>query len=239
VPRTAGVQASASPLVDRGGPVLTTVQPYAIWWGPASGLPSDAVAGMANFFAGLGGSAYAGVATQYLRGARLSIAPVVNLVDPSAPSSSGSEASIAAEVAKVTGRRIDPAGLYFVFTSNRSRGGNYCAWHSSARIAGRVVPYAYMPNLDRATDCDPGDRFGANAYSEGTRAWANVTAHELMEAVTDPQPSAATAGWLDGNGEEIGDKCAWKFSAPVRLANGSRWQLQQEWSNAARGCVQG
>ena len=44
---------------------------------------------------------------------------------------------------------------------------------------------------------------------------------------------------LHRQGSEIGDKCAWLFTGPVTLSNGSVWQLQEEWSNAVTGCVQG
>jgi hypothetical protein len=48
-----------------------------------------------------------------------------------------------------------------------------------------------------------------------------------------------TAAWIDDLGAEIGDKCAWQFAAPVQLADDSRWQIQEEWSNQTGGCVQG
>ena len=44
-------------------------------------------------------------------------------------------------------------------------------------------------------------------------------------------------GWLDTQGYETADKCAWQFSAVnnglVTLANGARFKLQGEWSNNA------
>jgi hypothetical protein len=70
--------------------------------------------------------------------------------------------------------------------------------------------------------------------SEGLRSLANVSAHEYMEAITDPSISA----WYDSSGSEIGDKCAWQFKSAVTLPGGSTWQLQEEWSNNTSGCVQ-
>jgi len=78
---------------------------------------------------------------------------------------------------------------------------------------------------------------------------ANVSAHELSEARTDPR----NGGWYDRQGDENGDKCAWTFNVPsVTFTNGSKWKLQGEWSNAAynsgtgypnnsgqRGCLDG
>ena len=62
-----------------------------------------------------------------------------------------------------------------------------------------------------------------------------MTAHELSETITDPSGTA----WYDRSGAEIGDKCAWIFNGAVTLDNGSEWQLQEEWSHAVTGCVQG
>jgi hypothetical protein len=90
-----------------------------------------------------------------------------------------------------------------------------------------------MPNTTGIAGCDPGDLFRCNSFSQGTRSLANVTSHEYMEAITDPDANA----WFDRSGAELGDKCAWQFQRCVQLTNGS-WQLQEEWSNAARGCVQ-
>ena len=157
---------ASSNLVDQLGPILPTVHPYAIWWGPKAAFPPDASAAMTSFFGGLSGSAYLAIANQYLRGASASVAKLTNIDDPSTPTKSESQASIAAEVAKVVARHPDPAGIYFVFTSTPSHGGSYCAWHASTLISGRPIAYAYMPNVSGVRNCDPGDRFGANTLSE-------------------------------------------------------------------------
>jgi hypothetical protein len=60
-----------------------------------------------------------------------------------------------------------------------------------------------------------------------------------MESVTDALPANGTYGWIDANGNEIGDKCAWQFSAAVTLSNGNTWQLQKEWDNSITRCNQG
>ena len=57
--------------------------------------------------------------------------------------------------------------------------------------------------------------------------------------MTDTDPGPATGASTDAVGAEIGDKCAWQFVAPVKLANGTRWQLQDEWSNSTGRCEQG
>ena len=235
VPRGTALPA-ATPLTDHGGRLLPTAHLYAIWWGPAAGFPSDAVSGLTSFFNGIGNSGYLGVARQYLRGAAVSTGSVTNLADGTRPPSQVTAATLGAEVGRLTRQKPDPLGIYFVFTSNFPTGANFCAWHDAATVGGRRIAVAYMPNTSSAPGCDAGNQFGL-PWSAGTRSLANVTAHELLETITDADPNTRPA-WLDAAGQEIGDKCAWMFSAPVTLSNGSVWQLQQEWSNAKGACVQ-
>ena len=230
---------SASALVDHGGKIMATVHPYAIWWGSAASFPADAVSGTTAFFNGLDGSRYLRLATEYLRGANPRVTSVTNLVDGSAPPRTVTAATLGAEVAKVTHQVPDPLGMYFIFTANFPSSASFCAWHAAATISSERIAVAYMPNVAAATGCDPGDVVHANAQSAGTRSLVNVTAHELMEAITDADPGTRTTAWIDAAGAEIGDKCAWQFSAAVTLSNGTRWQLQKEWSNASGRCEQG
>jgi len=189
---------------------------------------------MASFFGGLNRSTYAKSATQYLRGASLAVKLAQTKVDASTPPSPKGvgAGTLGLEVAKEFGT-VDPLGLYFVFTSNFPAGANYCAWHGATSVNGKLIAVAYVPNTSNVAGCNPGNLFGL-AGSEGLRSLANVSAHEFMESITDTVFTA----WRDSSGSEIADKCAWQFVSPVTLANGSRWQLQEEWSNAIIGCVQ-
>jgi serine protease len=65
----------------------------------------------------------------------------------------------------------------------------------------------------------------------------------MGETITDQFPST---GWLDGSGQENGDKCAWissgsGASANIALSTYGTFPLQTLWSNAANsgsgGCV--
>jgi hypothetical protein len=68
---------------------------------------------------------------------------------------------------------------------------------------------------------------------------ASIIAHELEEAVTDPDLNA----WYDRQGQENADKCAWTFGTTYTkngaLANmqlGSRdFLIQRNWVNASGG----
>src|SRR5205807_8982674 len=64
----------------------------------------------------------------------------------------------------------------------------------------------------------------------------NLISHEHNEAITDPLGT----GWYDKNGLEDGDKCAWNFGSSTpsnQTIDFNPYYLQQEWSNARKGCV--
>ena len=84
-------------------------------------------------------------------------------------------------------------------------------------------------------------------HCQGLAALANVSGHELSEALTDPHGDA----WYDSSGNENSDKCAWTFSGRlITFTNGSQWKIQGNWSNnaytfggsylgAGSGCIDG
>jgi serine protease len=113
----------------------------------------------------------------------------------------------------------------------------------SATIGGLSVRLAYT-NLPYIPDA--GASCGANFVNKTGGSLDGVTiveGHEYAETVTDPYPSS---GWLDANGAENGDKCAWISSgkqgaaANITLTTGS-FAVQSLWSNSfnsnAGGCV--
>ncbi len=226
-----------SPLMtNHGGTVLPTSKVQAIFWGSAwvndQGF-KDKITGLDTFFAGYGGSAYARASTEYdgTNGfVTATVTPIPHVVDSSSepPSKALTTNSAVAKACAVAGQNPDPAAVYFLFTSTGAGHVSYCAWHSWGTCSnGNPIQVAYMPNIDGDPGCDPGDT--STGHSQGLAAVANVTAHELAEAITDPRG----AGWFDSAGQENGDKCAWAFNGLVTLTGGSQWKLQGEWSNAA------
>jgi hypothetical protein len=218
-------------LTYHGGPVLTASKAEAVFWGSPWGTTSfagDKITGLDNFFSHFGGSNFAGTNTEY-SGITKSMAYLGHVFDASAPPTKALTVSQAvAEACKVTNNAPDPVGVYFIYTSTGAGHVNYCAWHSWGNCSnGAPVQVAYMPNLDGIAGCDPGSP-GSLGHSQGLAALANVTAHELSEAITDPRGSA----WYDSGGSENADKCAWVFPSIVTLASGSSWQAQGNWSNA-------
>jgi hypothetical protein len=230
-----GAKSTNNNLIDHGGPVLPTSHVYAIYWGPVSPDISNA---MYSFFTGFGGSSYANILTQYMRG--VAPAPPATTYftftsDPSAPPTHApSVQAIVKEVcAALGGSAPDPEGVYFVITSNFPRDASYCAWHSYGNCSGHQVAVAYLPDLNGVGGCDI-PSLDTNPFNTDGQSMVNVAAHELSESISDPLISA----WYDSSGQEVGDKCAWQFGSPVTLSNGIPWQIQEEWSNSNSGCVQ-
>ncbi len=127
---------------------------------------------------------------------------------------------------------VSPNGFYPVFLdTRRPRSGSasqYCAWHSYISCGGIITQFAFFYNIDQDLGCDPEDT--NHLHSQGASALVNVLAHEIIETITDPQ----LISWMDYYGEEISDKCAWRFALPwVSLSNNQRFKLQNQWSNIA------
>src|SRR5206468_2197592 len=63
----------------------------------------------------------------------------------------------------------------------------------------------------------------------------STTAHEMIEAVTDPEVGFQTA-WYDLQYGEIGDICAWHVGL-ITGHDGHAYTVQQEWSNHTSACI--
>lgn len=218
-------------MVSHGGTIMTDAAVTAIFWGGSWSNPGDKILGVDSFYAGYGGSNYAAASTEYT-GTNGQVGTGVSysghLVDLSAaPSHAPRVSQIQAEVCKMIANPV-ANGYYPVYVDAGRRSAGYCAWHSYGSCSGVPVQFAFFFKLDGDPGCDPQDPRAA--WSQGMEALANVSAHELSEAMTDPR----NGGWYDSGGAENGDKCAWSFGAPsVTFSNGSSWKLQGEWSNAA------
>ena len=114
--------------------------------------------------------------------------------------------------------------LYFIYLDTGitvSLGGSsscssFCGYHNNAD---NKTFYAVMPY----PDCN-----GCLGGHKTFDALTGTSSHELCEAITDPIPGS---GWYDDNYGEIGDICAWKF----RTLEG--YNIQLEWSNKKNKCI--
>jgi hypothetical protein len=160
------------------------------------------------------------------------------------------DAQLQAEVQRMIAAHAWTAGPtheFFVFTpkgvgscaGSSCAFSQYCAYHSWAGSGSSVVLYANQPYTDTVpAACDNG------VHPNGSEAdpTINVVSHEHNETITDEQGNA----WYDAAGYENGDKCAWKFGSSIgstsfgsfnQSINGHPYELQQEYSNASKGCV--
>lgn len=224
-----------------GGKIMTTSIVRAIFWGTSwtnATAAGDKITGLDSFYAGWGNSAIARTNIEYT-GTNGTVGASStyrgHIVDATAASGGSSTAAILAEVCRViaaNGIAVDPAGNdYFPVYTDVPRGSaGYCAWHAAGTCGGKAVQFAFFWKLDTDSGCNPADT--QTGHSQGLAALANVSAHELSEAVTDP---ASPGAWYDASGNENSDKCAWVFNTTSyqRLSNGAVFKVQGNWSNRA------
>ena len=225
-------------LLYHGGPVMSSgayVEP--IFWGASWTSPGDKITGLQSFYGGMGGTSYDATNSEYTDGGGAHVGSGVTVgpthVDTSPAAKNGQRTSTI--LAEVCAQISNPVanGYYPVYIDNPRGHAGYCAWHSTGTCGGVQVQFAFFFDLDGDQGCDPGTTGG---HSQGLSALANVSGHELSEALTDPQLNA----WYDSSGAENSDKCAWTFgSGLLSFKNGSSWRVQGNWSNAAYNANQG
>jgi len=217
------------------GAIMPSSTVRAIYWGTswttAAGTSSATkISGLDSFYTGFSNSNYAATSDEYTGTNGQVGSSVTNagyVVDTTAATGGNQVSPILAEVCKVISQPTAD-GYYPVYTDVPRGNAGYCAWHSYGTCGTTPVQIAFFFNLDGDPGCDPQDTQTGNP--QGLAALANVSAHELSEARTDPR----NGGWYDSSGNENGDKCAWTFNVPyVKFSNGSIWKVQGEWSNAA------
>jgi hypothetical protein len=232
-----------------GGPVmLGTTNVYYIWYGNWSGNSAGTI--LTDFASNIGGSPYFNINTTYYDGSNNHVSNAVYFVgsttDAYSQGTALSDSAIKAIVENaITANRLTPDrnAVYFVLTSadvNATSGfcTNYCGWHTHGSIGGVDIKYSFVGNPDRCPSACSEQTVGPNGNA-GADGMASIIAHELEEAVTDPDLNA----WYDSRGYENADKCAWTFgttyTANGALANvklGSRdYLIQRNWVNAAGG----
>lgn len=165
-----------------------------------------------------------------------------------------SDGDIVNEVVSAVNHNSWPSGttnlylVYYGFGVQSCAGSNfcstnaYCAYHSDFSNGGHTYLYANEFDDGPGTDCHISGQGTPNgdAYADYT---ANVTSHEVFEAISDPTPRN---GWDDpstndqyGQDDEIGDMCAWVSSkmGNVTLNDSSKYFVQGEWSNNVGDCA--
>jgi len=225
--------AVAPHLTYRGGPLLTAVEVFTVFWGAAwEESPQSLVMKSMNlFFDFILTSQLIDQLGEYnVPGKTIGHGKRTGSIILTAPASGKSvqDSAIQQLLQQEIASGVLPAAttnsLYFFFLPpgvQVLQGGSasckdFCGYHdaTSGGLFYAVMPY---PGCSGCT--------GGLAVAD---ALTSTSSHELCEAITDPIPGQ---GWYDDNNGEIGDICAWKTRT---LGN---YTIQLEWSNNAGACV--
>jgi phosphate-induced protein 1 len=257
-PPAAGVGASkrGNGISYHGGPIMAgTTNAYIIWYGDWSGTTSPtstqaAQVVVTDFLGSVSGSPYFKINTTYYNSANEHVANSVayagSTTDNYSQGPDLTDAEVQTVVASaISGNRLakDFNGVYFVLTSSdvtESSGflTQYCGWHTHGTISGADIKYSFVGDPSRTLSACAAQTTSPNGNA-GADAMVSVIAHELEEAVTDPDLNA----WYDTRGYENADKCAWKFGTTYTV-NGAKYNMtlgtrnfliQQNWVNASGG----
>jgi hypothetical protein len=233
-----------------GGPVmLGTTNVYYIWYGNWNGNTATSI--LENFAQFIGGSPYFNINTTYYNGSDIHVSNSVlfagSTTDNYSHGTALSDSAIQAVVSDaISSHRLanDPNGVYFVLTSADVTATSgfctqYCGWHTHGTIGGTDIKYAFIGNPARCISSCAAQSTGPNGNA-GADGMASIIAHELEEAVTDPDLNA----WFDRRGMENADKCAWTFGTTYTTGNGAQanmnlggldYLIQRNWVNASGG----
>ena len=257
---------STNGIYYHGGPlILGTVNMYYIWYGAwdVSGATGSTYSILNNFGSGIGGTPYFGINKTYYNSSNTKVSGAVtlpaqqnNAVDAYSQTSALNDAAVQTIVTNAISNGtvpFDDNGVYFVLTSKdvtETSGfcSKYCAWHTHASMTSngitKDIKYGFVGSPQQCPTACSAQSTSPNGSMEAD-GMANLVAHELAEATTDPDLNA----WFDRRGYENADKCAWKFGTTSTMSSGAKynvtfnstnWLLQQNWLNASGGkCVIG
>ena len=215
------------------GPIIAEPNVYVIWygdWNQTNG--TDNAAGqqiVRDFLHAIGGSPYFAINTTYSTKTTTITGNVTFAGEASDAYSRGKSLTPWSLLAVVTNSFTsnalpkDTNGIYFVLSSSdvyHTRGlcTRFCGFHLHAMIHGDDIRYAFVGNAARCiTHCAPQYKLSPND-NPGVDGMVSIIAHELSEAVTDPDSNA----WFDIRGYESADKCGWSYGHhQYQLPNGS------------------
>jgi hypothetical protein len=251
-PRTnsAAAPATGNGIDYHGGPlILGTTNAYYIWYGNWSTSPAVSI--LTNLVQHVGGSPYFNINTTYSDGSGRAVSNSVAFAGSTTDNYSRGTSLGDNDIATIVSTAIssgglpkDTNGVYFVLTSPDVHETSgfctvYCGWHTSGSILGSDIKYSFVGDADQCPSACAAQSPGPNSTT-GPDAMASIIAHELEEAVTDPDLNA----WYDSAGNENADKCAWTFGSTFTAPNGAAanmtlgtldYLIQQNWVNAAGG----
>jgi hypothetical protein len=225
--------APTAQLTYRGGPLITAVKIFTLFWGSewTQTANQQTASQLNDFFTYLVTSPLIDQLAEYSvsqyqigYGTFVGTLTVTGQDPASSIADSDIQQFIQQQISSGAVPSPDNNTIYFVFLpsgvtvalSGSSSCQDFCGYHDaiSAQIYYAVMPYP---------SCS-GCLGGLSPFN----ALTATSSHEFSEAITDPLPGQ---GWYDDNNGEIGDICAWQFK---QLGN---YTVQLEWSNKGGQCM--
>jgi serine protease len=233
-----------------GGHVQVTPKIYIVYWGwgqagafdhTTPGMPANdpdgAAARMTSFIRAMGGTAWAGVSTQYYEtalGSNIYIQNPTNVLggvwyddtNPIHDNVSGLELAQEAQRAVAHFGITDLQNSQIVVAQPQkyneagfNAGVGYCAWHDYTQPQYYPGVQAGISFTNMPYSLNMGQSCGQNSVNSGFYAgkldgFTIVLGHEVEETITDPGAEDVIngqnlGGWYDYSAYENGDKCAW------------------------------
>ena len=251
---------NASKLVYYGGPVIGNVKIYTVFWGDH--VNATVTKGIGDFFSTTVNSTYMDWLSEYNtnlkavdgregtqqkigRGTYVSEIQITPANVKTDLLNEEIQAELDHQIALGKLPKPDANSLYMIFfppgitiaVDGAKSCQQLCAYHEGfvSPSHGNIF-YGVMPDMDGA--CRLGCGFQPAYFDSVTE----VTAHELIEAVTDPFPTpgdkpAYPQAWNTTKGEEIGDLCS--AHDTTLTTKGLTYVLQQEFDNQTQACAPG
>jgi hypothetical protein len=235
-------EASNAHMVYRGGPVISNVKIFTVFWNASVSNQSA----LDSFYGTLANSAYVDQLSEYSTSTQTIGRGkfIGTYVDTGAPSTSQlSDSDVQKELARLVDANAVPAPdgntlymIHFPAGVSISMDGatscqQFCAYHASVTHGSGTIYYGVMPDFSGACSSCGGESTSFN----GTTV---VASHEVAEAITDPNIGVANAtndehqlGWYDDQNDEIGDVCE---GQSVTFAG---YRVTEVWSNKQNACA--
>lgn len=243
-----GGQARQPALSYYGGPMLQAPQLHAVFWGGKTA--PDVQSALTTWFGDLAQSTVVPMLGQYDTSSPAQFITQMHFAGATVDAEAPAETTISDQDIQVELTRMIDAGtlppndanqLYVVYappgaTVTTAYGNScvaFCGYHGSFYRNGANAFYAVIPDMT-VDPCKTACAYDPTPLNDFYMA----TSHEVTEATTDAAVGVTTTGaasyaWLDGQtGNEIGDICA-----GLSFTSAAGLMQQQEWSNAAQGCV--
>jgi hypothetical protein len=253
-------QANGQDVLYFGGPVISHAKVYAVMWG--SSVNSTTQKQIGDFYAAITNSTHFDWLKQYntrvsavdgRAGTQQDIGRGtyngIFVITPSHTDTSLQDADIQAELqSQIAAGKLpknDDNSLYMIYfppgvnitIDGMSSCQAFCAYHDGFKSAslGNIY-YGVMPDLGGAC------LFGCGFFPNRFDAVTVISAHELIEAVTDPFPTPADKpaypqAWNTSDGQEIGDLCA--FTTNTLTTQGLTYTIQGEYDKTTGACTDG